>query len=201
MNVPKNITAYTVTWDNVGDVDETMKVHWINPDQSSQFQAFIVGEDCFLESPVNMIQVPSLQLLMSIRMAAILANALPGTQEYIDAMSQVVDSGARYFQTIIGDAQLKTIVAVDDLQYGPKGTVFDLTFNKKGALSNVMTVRADVWSLSQYQDGNNALPNSVMCVPGAIHKALGFKKSQLGAVDSANRVAVESFVVNQKFWI
>lgn len=196
---PKQVAIFNAEWLNIGEFDETLKVTWIYPGTQSGNRQFIVGTDVFLESPINMSQVPDAHLIASVSMASILAgHILPGTQEYIDV---VTSQGTKYFQTIIGNATLKTVVPVIDSSVGPLGTVYDLTFNKVGSGNNVKTVRIDAWTLSQYDNRVDSAAHSVECVPGALHKQFAFKKSDLGPADSDNRNSVVSFIQSNLFWI
>jgi hypothetical protein len=198
-NFPVYKTGLVASWENIGDVDEELKITWVDDQGFPGVHHIMVGTDAFLESPVNTSQVPDDQLLCSIRMAAILGGeVLPGTQEYLD----VVDNqGTRYFQTIIGNIKIKTVTSVVDATYGPLGTVFDLEFQKVGAATNVKTVRTDAWTLSQYNNGSANYAYAACVIPGMLHKVHGFKKSDLGASGSANRNAVIATIAAQKFWI
>lgn len=206
MGFPKQVAIFTVSWDNIGDPDETMKVHWNYEFKPGQFQVgtkqFLVGTDCFLEDPTagNSLQgVSDEQLLAAIGMNAILAGALPGTVEFTAAIGE---QSTVHFQTIVGNAKLKVDpVPVVDPSYGPLGTVYDLTFMRVGQSTNTKVVRADAWAISQYSNREDSPTHAAPCVPGAIHKQLALKKSQLGASGSANRTAVENFVATQKFWV
>lgn len=201
MSFPKKVAIFTATFEDVGTVDEALRVAWNYPDYPNNpgNRRFLVGSDCFLETPTSITQVPDDQLLASLSMMGILAGGiLPGTKEYLDAMTT---QDTTNFQTIIGNAKVKTITSVVDAQVGPLGTVFDVEFQKVGASTPTKTVRCDAWSLSQYGNRVDNAAVSVPVVPGAIHKIIGFKKSQLGAADSANRQAVIDFIAAQLFWI
>jgi hypothetical protein len=196
---PRYRTGFTASFNGIGDPDESLRIQWTDDMQSNGQVFFTCGTDVFLESATQMSQVPDDHLLASIRMMAILAGEiLPGTQEYLNAMG---DQSSANFQCIIGNAKIKTITPVIDPVYGPPGTVFDMEFMKVGASTNTKTVRADAWTLSQYRDGNLNFAWAANCIPGMIHKVLGLKKSQLGAADSANRLAVIDAIQTQKFWI
>jgi hypothetical protein len=196
---PRYRTGFTASFNGVGDPDESLRIQWTDDMQGNGQVFFTCGTDCFLESPTLMSQVPDDQLLSSVRMMAILAGEiLPGTQEYLDAMG---DQSTMNFQCIIGNSKIKTITAVLDAVYGPPGTVFDIEFMKVGASTNTKTVRADAWTLSQYRDGDLNFAWAANCIPGMLHKVLGLKKSQLGAVDSANRTLIIDTIQSQKFWI
>lgn len=196
---PKYKTGFTAEWNAIGELDESLRVFWTDDNSQQGNVYFTVGTDVFLESPSNMSQVPEEHLLSSIRMSAILAGEiLPGTQEYLVAMGE---QSSMNFQCVIGNAKIKTITPVIDSNYGPAGTVYDIEFMKVNASSNVKTVRADAWTLSQYNNGSNNFAYAANCIPGMLHKVLGFKKSDLGAENSANRNSVISTIANQKFWI
>jgi hypothetical protein len=196
---PRYRTGFTASWNGIGDPDETLRVFWTDDMGQPGNVYFTVGTDVFLENPANMSQVPEDQLLSSIRMSAILAGEiLPGTQEYLAAMGE---QSSMNFQCIIGNAKIKTITSVLDSLYGPPGTVYDIEFMKVNASSNVKTVRADAWALSQYNNGDSNFAYAANCVPGMLHKVLGLKASQLGAENSANRNAVVDAIAVQKFWI
>lgn len=196
---PKYRAGFTAEFENIGDPDEALRIRWTDDNQQPGNVTFIVGQDCFLESPTLVSQVPDEHLLSSIRMMAILAGEiLPGTAEYLAAMG---DQSTMNFQTCMGNVKIKTITAVDDLNVGPPGTVFDIEFMKVGASTNTKTIRADAWALSQYKDGDLNFAYAANCIPGMLHKVLALKKSQLGAAGSANRQAVIDQVAAQKFWI
>jgi hypothetical protein len=206
-NFPKKVAVYTASFENIGQSNETLKIQWNYPNSPANpgSRSYIVGIDCFLESPSDTSQVPDEHLIASISMMAILAGARPGTKEFIDAIS---NQDTAYFQTIIGSVKLKTStdsvpnpMPVSDINYGPTGTVFDITFLKQGTSTNMKVVRADAWSISDYDNRVDSAVHAVDCIPGAIHKGLGLKKSQLGIVDSANRQAVIAFVAAQLFWV
>lgn len=198
-NFPKYRTGFTAQFENIGDPDEALRILWNDDNSQPGNVTFIVGTDCFLETPSLMTQVPDDHLISSIRMSAILAGEiLPGTQEYLAAMG---DQSTMNFQCIIGNTKIKTITSVLDSNYGPPGTVFDIEFMKVGASTNTKTVRADAWNLSQYNGGSLNFAYAANCVPGMLHKVLALKKSQLGAVDSANRIAVIDLIASTKFWI
>jgi hypothetical protein len=206
MSFPRQLKIYTASWGNIGDVDEELKVQWndnfvpplgLMPTNGNV--NFIVGTDCFLESPTNMTQVNDEQLIASLSMNAILAGEiLPGTSEYIDA---VTGQGTKYLQSIIGNVTLKSITRVSDPVIGPEGTVYDIEFQKVGQASNVKTVRMDAWAASMYSNRVNNVLIPIQCIPGAVHKQFGFKKSQLGPAESANRNAVIDYIQNTYFWI
>lgn len=200
---PKKVTIFSVSWDNVGQEDEDMIVSWNYaagipaPAGSKRFR---VGTECFLESPTSITQVPEDQLIASLSMMAILAGAIPGTKEFDDAVS---NQSTMNFQTIIGTAKLKNPPEpVDDPTIGPQGTVFDFTFQKSSAGTPTKVVRMDGWNASQYSQRVNSIPHMYHAIPGAIYKEFPtFKKSNLGAVDSANRQAVEAFLPTRFFWV
>lgn len=206
MPFPRQLKVFTATWGNIGDVDEELKIQWVDsfvpPLGLVPFngnQNLIVGTDCFLESPTSITQVPDDQLIASLSMNAILAGEiLPGTTEYIDA---VTGQGTKYFQTIIGNATSKSVTRVSDSFIGPEGTVYDIEFQKVGQASNVKTIRMDAWTASRYENRVNFVPIPLMCIPGALHKQFGLKKSQLGPADSANRNAIVDYIQNTYFWI
>lgn len=201
MSFPKKVAIFTATFEDVGTVDEALKVAWNYPDYPANpgSRRFGVGTECFLETPANVSQVPDDQLLASLSMAGILGgHAMPGSKEYMDA---VVNQDTMNFQTIIGSVKVKTVTPVVDPLVGPLGTVFDVEFQKVGSATNVKTIRCDAWSLSQYDNRVDNAAVAVPVVPGAIHKILGFKKSQLGAAGSANRQSVIDFVATNYFWI
>lgn len=199
MIFPRYRAGFTAQFENIGDPDEALRLLWTDDNNQQGNAVFTVGEHCFLESPLNASQVPDEHLISSIRMMAVLAGGiLPGTQEYLNAVG---DQSTMNFQTIIGNVKIKSVTAVLDALYGPPGTVFDIEFVKVGSNNNVKTVRTDAWNLSDYKDGNLNFAYAANCVPGMLHKVLGLKKSQLGAADSANRLAVLDAIANQKFWI
>lgn len=198
MSFPKQVAVFTAQFLDVGTVDEVLKVSYNYPTGNPGNHSFAVGTEIFLETATNMSQVDEEQLICSLSMASILASALPGTFEYIDA---VTNQGQKYFQTIIGNATLKTVTPVIDATIGPMGTVYDLTFNKVGSNNNTKTIRTDAWTISQYSNRVDSPAHAIYCIPGAVHKEFGFKKSQLGADGSANRQAVIDFIAAQKFWV
>lgn len=197
--LPRYRVGFTAQFMDIGEATEALRLFWLDDNGQNGNVSFPVGVACFLESPTLTSQVPDDHLLSSIRMSAILAGEiLPGTQEYLAAMG---DQSSMNFQTIIGNVKIKTITAVADANYGPAGTVYDIEFTKVGSNTNTKTVRADVWSLSQYNGGDLNFAYAANCVPGMLHKVLGLKKSQLGAAESANRTAVIDLVAATKFWI
>src|SRR3989344_8070425 len=199
--LPRYKSAFTGAFENIGEVDEALKISWMDdqvPPQPGNL-TLIVGTGVFLESPINTSQVPDDHLLASIRMSAILAGEiLPGTAEYLAALG---DQSTANFQTIIGNVKVKTITSVIDASVGPAGTVFDIEFQKVGAATNVKTIRTDAWALSQDNNGNLNFAFAANCIPGMLHKVFAFKKSDLGAAGSANRNSVIAQVASQKFWI
>lgn len=199
LKFPRYRPGFLAQFENIGDPDETLKINWTDDNNQPGNVSFIVGQDCFLESPTLVSQVPDEHLLSSIRMMAILAGEiLPGTEEYLAAMGE---QSTMNFQTCMGNVKIKTITPVVDAQIGPLGTVFDIQFMKVGASTNTKTIRADAWSLSQYKDGDLNFAYAANCIPGMLHKVFGFKKSDLGAANSANRDAVIAQIVSQSFWI
>lgn len=203
-NFPKLVAIFNANWIDAGLSEEYLRISWNYAGNAGEFH-FRSGQDIFLENPANTSQIPDQQLISSISMGGILAGKLlPGTQEYFNAMtidpSNILDQ-RRFFQTIIGDVQLKTVTPVDDLSQGPQGTVFDMTFNKKNSANNTKTIRTDAWTLSDYDNRVNAVPNMLHVVPGAVHTQFGFKLSQLGAAGSANRQSVVDFIATRKFWV
>lgn len=207
MAFPRKVACFSASFQNVGQVDEVLRVAWNYEFSPGQFnigqKQFLVGSECFLETPADgasMALVPDEQLLASVGMCAILAGeVLPLTAEFINALGE--QSTANY-QTIVGNVKFKVDpVAVVDANVGPLGTVFDLTFMRVGQSTNTKVVRADTWSICQYSNRIDSPAHSAPCVPGAIQKELAFKKSQLGSADSANRQAVIAFVASQLFWV
>lgn len=202
---PKLVKPFSANFTNVGSSEERLHLSWTYPLGVFGEFSFLVGTECFLETATDIASVPEEHLLASISMAAILAGeVLPGSVEYLDA---VTEQNTKNFQTIVGEVRLKPEAVgfknpqpVDDLSIGPPGTVFDIVF-QRGTGTNLKTVRADAWTLSQYGNRVDEIFNMVYVVPGAVHKALGFKKSQLGAADSANRQAVIDFIQAQYFWV
>lgn len=191
---------------NVGQTNELLRLTWTYPLGVFGAKNFAVGTECFLESATDLNDVPEEHLLSSISMAAILAGeVLPGTQEFLDA---ILGQDTKNFQTIVGEVKLKVLsggapnpAPVDDLNIGPQGTVFDVTFQRTALLGNTRVVRFDAWSLCQYSNRVDSVDHMVYIVPGAVHKAFNLKKSQLGAVDSANRTSVIDWIQNQAFWV
>lgn len=202
---PKLVKPFTANFVSVGTSEEGLRVSWNYPEGQQGEFTFRVGETCFLESPTDIASVPEEHLLASLSMAAILAGeAMPGTVEFLDA---VTEQNTKNFQTIVGEVRLKPETSgfknpqpVDDLNVGPQGTVFDVVF-QRGTGTNIKTVRTDAWTLSQYSNRVDSVFHMVYVVPGAVHKQLGLKKSQLGESDSANRLAVINFIQNQYFWV
>jgi len=199
---PRKIAVFTARFDNIGDVDEELKVTWQEPIQPGQPPVsvelnFIVGQDVFLEDPTNAVDVPDSQYLGSVSMAAILAGeVVPGTTEYLDAMSS---GGTKTYKSIIGNVTLESAIAVEDPVIGDIGRVFDLSFLKSG--QNRKILRTDAWSLSQYINRAKTYADAVHCVPPSIHTEFGFKKSDLGLAGSANRQSVIDFVAARKYWV
>lgn len=207
MAFPKQVAIFTASFDNVGASDETLKVMWNYEYSPGNFavgnKQYLVGTECFLESPsgsTSMQNVTDEQLLASISMCAILAGeVLPGTTEFVTAIGE---QSTTNFQTIAGNAKLKIDpVAVVDPNIGPLGTVYDLTFVRVGSSTNTKVVRADAWTICQYGNRVSSPAHTAPVVPGAIHKQFDFKKSQLGAANSANRQSVIDWVASQKFWV
>jgi hypothetical protein len=198
MGFPKYLAPFSAAWDNIGDVDETLRISWLYG-ASPGVKSFIVGSDIFLEDQTAIASVPDEQLLSSISMGAILAGGvLPGTQEFMNMMS---DQSTTNFQTIVGNAKLKSVASASDTNVGPEGTVFDLEFYRVGNSSAVKVVRSDAWSICQYDNRIDSCAHAVDCVPGALHKQFAFKKSQLGAAGSANRDSVVAWLASQRFWV
>ena len=209
MAFPKLVKPFTASFYDVGLSTERLRIFWTYPLGVPNEFYFTVGTQCFLEDPTSsssLSLVPDEQLLSALGMNAILAGeVLPGTSEFYDAVQTQED---KYFQTIVGDVRLKAKTAsvnnptlVQDLTYGQEGTVFDVTFQRGTSSTNIKTVRTDAWTISQYSNRVDSAAHSVYNVPGAIHKILNLKKSQLGAADSANRKAVIDFVAAQPFWV
>lgn len=200
MSFPKNVAIFTGSFVNVGLSNEQFKVQWNYPGTTFGTKSFNVGSEIFLETATNMASVPDEQLISSLSMSAILAGEiLPGTQEFLDS---ILGQDNKYFQTIVGDAKLKIApTPVSDPSVGPEGTVYDLQFARNALLSSTKTVRADTWSICQYGNRVDSPDHAVGCVPGSIHAEFGFKKSQLGADGSANRLSVIAWLASQRFWI
>lgn len=207
MAFPKQVAAFTVSFDNVGQVDETLKVHWNYEFKPGQFQVgikqFIVGTDCFLEDPAagnSLSTVSDEQLLAAVSMCAILAGeVLPGTTEFVTALGE---QSTMNFQTVVGNVKFKQDpTPVTDPTVGPAGTVYDLLLTRVGSSTNTKLVRADAWTISQYSNREDSPVHAAPVVPGAIHKQFGFKKSQLGAANSANRQSIINWVASQLFWV
>lgn len=206
MAFPRQVAIFTASFDNVGDVDETLKINWSYEYAPGVFatgqKQFIVGTECFLEDPAgtgSLATVSDEQLLASVSMCAILAGeVLPGTQEFINALGE---QSTMNFQTIVGNVKFKSNPnAVVDASVGHLGLVYDLEFMRVGSSTNTKMVRTDAWTICQYGNRENSPAHSSPVVPGAIHKQFGFKKSQLGAANSANRQSVIDWVATQKFW-
>lgn len=199
MSFPKKVAIFTAAFGDEGLASEFLQVSWNYPTGNPGSRTFHVGADIFLETLTSMSQVPDDHLLASASMMAILAGEiLPGTAEYLNA---VVNQEVMNFQTIRGNAKIKSVTPVIDATIGPMGTVFDIEFARVGSNTDTKTVRADAWALSQYANRADSGAVAVDCVPGALHKEFGFKKSQLGAVNSANRQAVIAYVANTLFWV
>jgi len=202
---PKYTNPFTANFTGVGSVDEYLRLSWIYPLGVPGEKLFKVGVQCFLEDVTSITSVPDEHLIASLSMAAILAGEiLPGTVEYVAAVTQ---QDTKNFQTIVGEVRLKPQTVsflnpqpVDDLNYGPAGTVYDITF-QKGTGTNTKVVRTDAWSISQYGNRIDDIYSMVYCACGALHKQFGFKKSDLGAAGSTNRNSVIDFIATQKFWI
>lgn len=196
--LPKQIKAFTCSFQNEGEVDETLDVFWVNPDGSGGQQGFLVGTDILLDDVSEMSYVPDDQLLASVSMGAILSGeVLPGSAEFNDIMGTNQDT--KNFQTIIGNAVLKSVTAVDTGDPNTDGRIYDLEFNKKGSVNNVKVVRADVWNISQYtnRSGNYAL--SAHAVPGAIKTEFG--SYDKGNLDASKRQDIIDFVAGRRFWV
>ncbi len=190
---PKYLAPFTASWDNIGDVDEALKISWTYG-ASPGVQTFIVGTHCFLEDATSILAVPDEHLIASLSMAAILAGEVnPGTQEFMDLMA---DQSTTNFQVICGNAKLKEVRPV-----GNDGITFDLDFYRVGTSSVIKTVQTDTAAVSKYFNRVDSCAHSVPCVPGALHKEFALKKSQLGAAESANRNAIVAWVAAQRFWI
>ena len=202
---PKYVNPFTASFTGVGGSDEYLHVTWTYPLGVFGEKYFRVGVECFLEDVTSITSVPEEQLIASLSMAAVLAGeVLPGTIEYLDAVTQ---QDTKNFQTIVGEVRLKPQTAsfinpapVDDLNYGPAGTVYDITF-QKGTGTNTKVVRTDYWSISQYGNRVDDIYSMVYVVPGACHKQFSFKKSDLGASGSTNRNSVIDFIASRKFWV
>lgn len=203
--VPRLLTVFSVQWQNIGDPDMSMDVRWTEPDGSAGFKPFLVGSDVFLETPTLMAQVPDDQLLASVSMGAILGGGvLPGTKEFDELMG--MNQVTKDFQTIIGNARIKSVARVPDNQLLPgqtPGTVYDLEFFKVGSATNTKTIRSDVWTISLYANRANSYALGVNAVPGFLHKEFGFKASQVSGLvtGEANRLLVEAAVLGKAFWL
>jgi len=201
MGFPKKVAIFTAEFVDVGTAVESLHISWNYPDYPANpgNRSYQVGVECFLETLTSMSQVPDEHLLASASMMAILAGEiLPGTVEYLNA---VVNQETMNFQTIRGNAKLKTVTPVIDAAVGPLGTVFDIEFVRVGSTTDVKTVRADAWALSQYSNRVDNAAVAVDVIPGSLHKQFAFKKSQLGAANSANRQAVIDYVASTLFWV
>ena len=204
MAFPKQVKPYTVSWLNVGQSSETMRVSW-NYLGNTGNEDFIVGTECFLEDPADsasMALVPDEHLIASASMMSILSGGLLiGTKEWKDAFSA---QDTMNLQTIVGLVKLKDDPVWKGTTVIPGGVanVYDVTFYRSGQTGNTKVVEIDTFSGSQYSNRVDSCAHSVYCVPGAIFKQFPtYKKSNLGAVDSANRHAVEAFVAGQLFWV
>lgn len=189
---------HTVTFEDVGQPEESLRVRWTNADQTLGLVNFLVGTDVFLESPSTVSQVPDEQLMASLSMAAILGgSALAGTVEFADLY---VNQETKYFQTIIGNVLLKSVTALPDEL--PKGTIFDLVFQKVGSASNTKTVRSDAWTISQYENRVDSGAHACYVIPGAIYKQFpSLKKSNLGSDGSQARLDMIDYIKNKAFWV
>lgn len=194
MPFPKLKKHFTATFEDVGTPEEMLRLRWFNADGTPGVVNFRVGLDVFLESPTLVSQVPDEQLLASLSMSAILGGGvLPGTSEFNAA---IVNQESKNFQTIIGNVLLKSLTLLPDEL--PKGTIYDCVFQKVGAASNTKLVRADAWSISQYENRVDSGAHSVYVVPGSIHKQFALKASELTL---ENRAAIEEYVANKTYWV
>lgn len=200
---PKQVLAFTATFDNIGDPDETLKVISTYPLGVQVVKQFLVGVDCFVEDVAasNSLSLISDEILIAhLSMCAILAGGvLPGTQEFVNALG---DQSTTNFQTPVGNVKLKSNpVAVSDLSVGADGTVYDIEFMRVGQSTNTKVVRAAWWDHCQYANREDSPAHAAPVVPGAIWKSLALKKSQLGGSGSANRQAVIDLVAASRFWV
>ena len=200
MVMPRQRKGFSAFFEDVGTEDEVLKITWYDPETSTygSEESYIVGQDVFLEDPVTAADVPRDQIVAAISMGAILAGGVvPGTQEYIDMF---ITQDTKFVQSIVGDLKLLSVDLYDDPAQAP-GTIYDLTFHRKGQTGNQVTVRADTRELSDYSNRVNSFNVTRNVIPGALHKEFGYKASALGLADSTQRQNVIDFIANTRFWI
>ena len=199
-NFPLYKKGFLATWQNIGEAgEESLDLEWLNPDGSRGTTSFMVGVDVFLEDTSNASDVPDDQITMCLSMASILAGGvLPGTQEYLDML---VNQESKFIQSIIGNLKVKTVEPYDDDPNAEEGLLWEIVVHKSGQANNTKAVIADMHQLADYDNRVNSFNHASLCVPGALHIEFGYKMSDLGIEDSAERNAVISFIQTKKFWI
>ena len=204
-----------VRWEDIGDPlelqdgmpvgGESLVVRWKQPDGSTGEMKFYATHDIFLEdtdgaAPPNshpLSNVPDCQLLACCSMAAILAGEVhPGTYEFLKQVAS--DQNDNNFETILGEAKLKSVSIVEEADLpmgGTPGLFYDIEFQRTGQGSNTKTVRSDIVNISKYSNRSNIYDLSVSCVPGAVTREFGKKTvSDLGAAGSQLRNDIVAFV-------
>lgn len=97
-------------------------------------------------------------LLAHLRMAGMISATVPGSKEYLDAVSTQGGTDARYFQTPIGDVKVTAITPIND-------TMVKITMQKGSATPRDLIV--PISDLAKY---TFAPSTQLLIVAGSIHK-------------------------------
>ena len=183
---------------------ERIEASWSDPDQGGAIttESFYLDFHCLFNDVSLMSVVPDGQMEACLRMASILAPAIPGTNEYFD---MVTNQDTKNFQTSAGNMKLKTngVVRVDDEDLLPGETparTYEITFQKVGSSNNTKVIRTDAWILSQYRQGVSRFAFAAQCIPGAIFKEFGSGYKQ-STIDDTKRQAICDYINEKLFWV
>lgn len=187
---------------------EHLVVEWQEPGGTTGHKKMYAGFDIFLDNgsggtPPNnhpISNIPDEHFISSCSMAAILAGEVhPGTKEYLTQIAS--DQNDNNFETILGEVKIKSVTIVDTGNQATDGNFYDIVFQRTGQGSNTKTVRADVVSISRYQNRSNSYAISACCAPGAVTREFGKKTiSDLGSEGSQLRIDIINFLQDQRFY-
>ena len=181
---------HSVQWQNIGEEDESLDVRFYQPDGSIGLMQFAVGADAFLENPNDqnaILAVPEDELVSCTSTACIIPGIIAGSKEFERVH---IDQGDKNFQTIVGDVKITGYSYPDG---DTTGLLIDVEYQKVGKATK-RTVQTDIHILSNYAQRRANYAMSMCCIPGALHREFGYKKSDLGADGSTERQNVEAYL-------